>query len=66
MKSGSDSPDPKLFDLAEDIGEANDQSVRQPEKVKQLQDAWNTWNAQQKPPLWGGDTDKPTDPKRGT
>ncbi len=42
----------KLFDLAKDIGEANDRTASQPEKAKELKAAWDAWNAEQKPPLW--------------
>ncbi len=62
VRSGPDGPIPKLFNLADDIGEANDRAAQHPEKVKQLQDAWNAWSVLQKPPLWGG---KPREPKRG-
>lgn len=34
-----------LYNLADDIGEANDLSAAQPEKVKELQAAWDAWNA---------------------
>jgi arylsulfatase A-like enzyme len=43
---------PALFNLAADIGEKNDLAARQPEKVKQLQALWDTWNAQNIPPRW--------------
>jgi arylsulfatase A-like enzyme len=43
---------PALFNLAADIGEKNDLSSQQPEKVKQLQALWDSWNAQNIPPRW--------------
>jgi arylsulfatase A-like enzyme len=42
----------KLFNLAEDVGEANDLSAKHPEKVEQLGALWKAWNAEQKDPLW--------------
>ncbi len=44
--------DPKLFNLAADIGEKEDLTAKHPEKVKELTDAWKAWNAEQKDPLW--------------
>jgi arylsulfatase A-like enzyme len=43
---------PKLYNLKTDIGEANDLTAKQPEKLKQLQDVWEQWNAQLAKPLW--------------
>jgi arylsulfatase A-like enzyme len=43
---------PRLINLAEDIGEAKDLSEKYPEKVKELKAAWEAWNAEQSPPLW--------------
>jgi arylsulfatase A-like enzyme len=43
----------KLYNLAQDIGEANDLAAMQPEKRKDLEAAWQKWNAQQARPLWG-------------
>src|SRR5262249_19561498 len=45
---------PKLYNLAEDIGESNDLAAKQPEKVKELQAAWDKWNVELVKPLWGG------------
>jgi len=36
---------PKLYNLKEDIGEANDLSAKHPEKVQELEAAWKQWNA---------------------
>jgi arylsulfatase A-like enzyme len=44
----------KLYNLAEDIGEANDLAAKQPERFKELQAAWNAWNKENVAPLWGG------------
>ena len=43
---------PALFNVAADIGEANDLAARQPDKVKQLTALWDAWNAQNIPPRW--------------
>jgi arylsulfatase A-like enzyme len=44
----------KLYDLKTDIGEATDLAAKHPDKVKELQAAWDTWNKENVPPLWGG------------
>jgi arylsulfatase A-like enzyme len=44
----------KLYNLADDIGEKNDLATKQPEKVKELQAAWDRWNKDNVAPLWGG------------
>jgi arylsulfatase A-like enzyme len=44
----------KLYNLADDIGEANDLAAKQPEKVNELQAAWDSWNKENVAPLWGG------------
>lgn len=43
----------KLYNLADDIGEKRDLAAEHPEKVKQLQAAWDQWNESNIPPLWG-------------
>jgi arylsulfatase A-like enzyme len=43
---------PALFNLAADIGEKNNLATQQPEKVKELQALWDSWNAQNIPPRW--------------
>lgn len=47
-----DGPEPKLFNLAEDIGEAKDLTAAQPDKVKELKTLYDAWNAEQAKPLW--------------
>lgn len=49
-------PDGKteLFDLAADIGEKNDLSEKNPDKVKELQARYDGWNSQLARPLWRG------------
>ena len=46
-----------LYNLAADIGEKTDLSAQRPEKAKELQTLWETWNAQLSKPRWvrGGD-----------
>ena len=48
---------PRLINLSSDIGEAHDLSAKEPEKLKELTEAWKAWNAEQKDPLW-----KPANP----
>jgi arylsulfatase A-like enzyme len=43
----------KLYNLREDIGESKDLAPAMPEKVKELQDKWNAWNAANVKPAWG-------------
>lgn len=59
--SRPDGPQPRLFNLADDIGEARDLTAKHPEKVKELTAAWQAWNTEQKPPLW-----QPTKAKKAT
>ena len=47
-----DGPEPRLFNLAEDVGEAKDLMAKSPEKAKELKTAYDAWNAQQADPLW--------------
>ena len=42
----------KLYNLSNDIGEKNDLAANHPEKVKELSDAWNAWNATLVDPKW--------------
>jgi arylsulfatase A-like enzyme len=43
----------KLYNLAQDIGEANDLAAAHPEKVKELEALWQKWSAQLARPRWG-------------
>jgi arylsulfatase A-like enzyme len=43
----------KLYNLARDIGEANDLVALEPERVKELEGVWQKWNAQLARPRWG-------------
>lgn len=42
-----------LYNLKDDIGEKNNLAATQPEKLKSLTDAWNTWNSTLTEPKWG-------------
>ncbi len=42
----------KLYDLRHDIGEATDLAARHPERVQELQRAWDQWNRGNIAPLW--------------
>jgi arylsulfatase A-like enzyme len=44
----------RLYNLADDIGEKADLAAKRPEKVKELQAAWDRWNEGNVAPLWGG------------
>ena len=37
-----------------DLGEATDLAAKQPERVRDLQAAWDEWNKGNVKPLWGG------------
>jgi len=43
----------RLYNLAQDPGEAHDLAAKQPEKAAELLAAWKSWDAQLVPPLWG-------------
>jgi arylsulfatase A-like enzyme len=43
----------KLYNLAQDIGEANDLAAKEPERLKDLEAVWQKWNATLVKPLWG-------------
>lgn len=47
--SNGGSGSPELYDLAADIGEAMDLAASQPEKVKELQALYDSWNKEQAP-----------------
>lgn len=51
---------PRLYNLANDIGETKDLYSEMPDKAKELQAQWEKWNATLIKPLWGfgkGDND---------
>jgi len=41
-----------LFNLAEDVGEENDLTAERPDKLKELQDAYDAWDKQMMPAQW--------------
>jgi len=45
-------PKPQLYNLAQDVSETTDLADKEPAKFKELNDAWNAWNAQLMAPLW--------------
>ena len=53
----------RLYNLAADPGESRDLAGEQPEKVKELLSAWEAWDRQLVPPLWGP-VNAPVDPTK--
>jgi len=53
VRSSDDLSRQELFDLSKDVGEAHDLSTQRPEKVKELQAAWDKWDAENVPAKWG-------------
>jgi arylsulfatase A-like enzyme len=51
--AGPDVTADRLYHLAADPGERNDLAARHPEKAAELRAAWQSWNAELAPPLWG-------------
>jgi len=47
-----DGSQPQLFDLSKDIGENKDLAQQQPDKVKEMSQAFDRWNAEMIAPLW--------------
>jgi arylsulfatase A-like enzyme len=43
----------QLYNLKEDIGQQKDLAREHKDKLQELQTAWNAWNAELVPPLWG-------------
>jgi arylsulfatase A-like enzyme len=55
LVKGRDNPAPEkplLINLAKDIGEQKDLSEKEPKKYKELQAAWDAWNAELMAPQW--------------
>lgn len=52
VASRIDGPQPRLFNLSEDIGEANNLAAKHPEKVAELRKEWETWNEKNIPQAW--------------
>jgi arylsulfatase A-like enzyme len=47
-----DGPEPRLFNLADDIGKSKDLLAKNPANAKELKAQWDAWNAEQAKPLW--------------
>ncbi len=47
-----DNDRPELYDVCNDIGETNDLSGQEPERLRALTAAWERWNADNVAPLW--------------
>jgi arylsulfatase A-like enzyme len=47
-----DTARPELYNLADDIGESKDLADKMPDKVKELDKAWQAWNAELQAPKW--------------
>lgn len=63
-KRGQPVAGPKLYNLANDIGESKDLFASMPDKAKDLQSKWDAWNATLMKPLWEfGKSDSDGDPK---
>jgi arylsulfatase A-like enzyme len=58
--------DARLYDLSADIGESKDLAAERPEKVKELQAKWDSWNQANVPPLWGAGKADDDGPEPGT
>jgi arylsulfatase A-like enzyme len=52
VASRIDRNEPRLYNLADDIGEAKDLTESRPEDAKALKAEWDKWNAEQSKPLW--------------
>jgi arylsulfatase A-like enzyme len=55
----------KLYNLRTDLGETADLAAAQPDKVKELQALWDTWNTANVKPLWGTGADPGAPAKAG-
>lgn len=42
-----------LYNLRDDIGEAKNLATTEPERLREMKTAWDRWNAELVPPLWG-------------
>jgi arylsulfatase A-like enzyme len=45
-------PEPELYNLDDDVEESQDLAAEKPRKVKELQDAWDKWDAELEEPKW--------------
>jgi arylsulfatase A-like enzyme len=44
----------RLYNLKDDLGEKTDLASKEPERMRELQAAWDRWNESNVKPLWGG------------
>jgi arylsulfatase A-like enzyme len=54
VDGGKGTSPPRLYNLTDDIGEKTDLAEKHPEKLKELQAAWDKWNEGNVAPIWGG------------
>jgi arylsulfatase A-like enzyme len=52
VRSSIDGMTPRLFNLADDLGEMKDLTESHPEKVAELTKLYQAWDAEQMAPLW--------------
>ena len=52
VASRIDGPQPRLYDLSQDLGEKNDLAAQHPDKVAELKAEWDAWNADNVPAKW--------------
>ncbi|NJL30674.1 MAG: hypothetical protein HC898_03045 [Phycisphaerales bacterium] len=66
--------EPELYNLSEDVSETKDLAQLMPDKVTELEIAWNAWNDQLQSPMWKRQdartenrraTNQPTEVRRG-
>ena len=50
--NGGDKVNGELYNLADDISESKNLAADNPDKVDELKALWDTWNAEQAPPLF--------------
>jgi arylsulfatase A-like enzyme len=43
-----------LYNLKDDIGQSKNLAAKEPERLREMQEAWNEWNKSNVAPLWGG------------
>jgi arylsulfatase A-like enzyme len=53
VEGGKGTSPSRLYNLALDVGEANDLAAREPEKLKELEALWAKWDGELARPLWG-------------
>jgi hypothetical protein len=53
-----------LYNLANDIGEQNNLAEKEPQKFKELADAWNAWNAELVDAKWVPNRTRPAAARR--